>query len=298
MPRPDGRRCLVIASNCWTVSRLRTGRVLHSFPSPLPGGSTASSSGADSFSILDCVFHEPQQTYYIVDVMCWQGYILYDCAAEFRLYWLTAKMAESCMGSTATAQQQYKFMAVPTAPCTPGALQEAYAGPVPFQRDGLIFLHKEGHYSLDSTPLALLWKDAHCSQYVLETEGDGTVPDQQQVVLAYAQDRLLVTGDQQPVPLGQLPEAFVRKAGPGLRPGRLLRCSVGARGIQLVDGEPTGADLKYEGLANQRRGRADVISKILFQYMARRSPITVEHLLKASGPTRKQCRSARLAAGD
>lgn len=57
MPRPDGRRCLVIASNCWTVSRLRTGRVLHSFPSPLPGGSTASSSGADSFSILDCVFH-------------------------------------------------------------------------------------------------------------------------------------------------------------------------------------------------------------------------------------------------
>lgn len=42
-----------------------------------------------------------------------------------------------------------------------------------------MFLHKEGHYSLDSTPLALLWKDAHCSQYVLETEGDGTVPDQQ-----------------------------------------------------------------------------------------------------------------------
>ncbi len=65
---------------------------------------------------------EPQQTYYIVDVMCWQGYILYDCAAEFRLYWLPAKMAESCMGSTATAQQQYKFMAVPTAPCTPGEL--------------------------------------------------------------------------------------------------------------------------------------------------------------------------------
>ena len=60
-----------------------------------------------------------------------------------------------------------------------GALQEAYTGPVPFQRDGLMFLHKEGHYSLDSTPLALLWKDAHCSQYLLETEGDGTVPDQQ-----------------------------------------------------------------------------------------------------------------------
>ena len=39
----------------------------------------------------------------------------------------------------------------------------------------------------------------------------------QQLVLAYDQDRLLVTGDRQPVPLGQLPEAFVQKAGPGLR---------------------------------------------------------------------------------
>ena len=59
----------------------------------------------------------------------------------------------------------------------------------------------------------------------------------------------------------QTPES-TENEGRCCRPGRLLRCSVGARGIQLVDGEPTGADLKYEGLANQRRGRADVISKV------------------------------------
>ena len=67
-------------------------------------------------------FAEPQQTYYVIDVMCWQGYVLYDCAAEFRLYWLAAKLAEICLSSTATAQQLYRFMAVPAAPCTPGEL--------------------------------------------------------------------------------------------------------------------------------------------------------------------------------
>ena len=38
-PRPSGQRCLVIASRGGTVSRLKTGRVLHRFPSALPGGS-------------------------------------------------------------------------------------------------------------------------------------------------------------------------------------------------------------------------------------------------------------------
>jgi snurportin-1 len=37
-PRPSGQRCLVIASRGATVSRLKTGRVLHRFPSALPGG--------------------------------------------------------------------------------------------------------------------------------------------------------------------------------------------------------------------------------------------------------------------
>lgn len=28
------------------------------------------------------------------DLLCWRGYALYDCAAEFRQYWLAAKLAE------------------------------------------------------------------------------------------------------------------------------------------------------------------------------------------------------------
>ena len=46
------------------------------------------------------------------------------------------------------------------------------------------------------------------------------------------------------------------------RPGKLLKFDIGDRGIQLQDGQPVGADLRYTGLANQRRGRADSCSKV------------------------------------
>ena len=44
---------------------------------------------------------------------------------------------------------------------------------------------------------------------------------------------------------------------------------------------PLGAALKLDGGANQRRGRADVWSKIAFQYRARRQPLTISQLLAA-----------------
>lgn len=58
--RPSGKRCFVVSSNGITVSRLRNGSVLHRFPSALPGGSRArdASGPAQSYSILDCIFHE------------------------------------------------------------------------------------------------------------------------------------------------------------------------------------------------------------------------------------------------
>jgi snurportin-1 len=52
--------------------------------------------------------------------------------------------------------------------------------------------------------------------------------------------------------------------------------------VQVVDGNPVGADLRYEGSAHSRRGRADTISKVLFQYLARREPLTLQTLLDAS----------------
>ena len=50
---------------------------------------------------------------------------------------------------------------------------------MPYPRDGLYLLHKEGHYALGSSPLALLWKDPLCSRYFIDTDQQGvTLPDQ------------------------------------------------------------------------------------------------------------------------
>ena len=51
-----------------------------------------------------------------------------------------------------------------------GGLREAYKGQVAYERDGVLLLHKEGHYHQGHTPLALLWKDTACSRYVIDTD--------------------------------------------------------------------------------------------------------------------------------
>ena len=69
------------------------------------------------------------------------------------------------------------------------------------------------------------------------------------------------------------------EGGGGLKDGLLLRFAVGPGGLTLRDGLPVAADLMYQGLANQRRGAgADSLTKILFQYYARREPITIEEI--------------------
>jgi snurportin-1 len=73
--------------------------------------------------------------------------------------------------------------------------------------------------------------------------------------------------------------------GPSLlRPGRLLRFSLRGAGLLFNprDGAPAGADLAYEGPANQRRGRADSLSKVVFQWQARRAPLRLPQLLAAA----------------
>jgi len=43
----------------------------------------------------------------------------------------------------------------------------------------VVFRH--AHYQAGITPLALVWKDENCSQYVMDTDSKGQVPNQQQV---------------------------------------------------------------------------------------------------------------------
>jgi snurportin-1 len=200
-PRPKGQRTLVISSRGCTVSRLKSGRVLHKFPSALPGGSRRSKHGKaeDSFCILDCVFHQSDGVYYVMDCMAWNGMSMYDCTAEMRLSWLYSKLGDpetaECEAATGTGpDNRHRFAVPPTHNCDASGLLAAYSAPVPFTRDGIQFLAKDGNYELGVTPLCVMWKDPATSDFFLDENADGT--DTQRVVLSLrGSTGDVVTGD-------------------------------------------------------------------------------------------------------
>lgn len=96
------------------------------------------------------------------DLMCWKGYSLYGCSAEFRLFWVQSKLAEcgateahpvTLFSSSSSGgggggarqspaadqqhgaepmQQQHmrRFLPLPAYRCTAGGLQMAHSHPV------------------------------------------------------------------------------------------------------------------------------------------------------------------------
>ncbi|KAJ6374499.1 hypothetical protein OIU78_030081 [Salix suchowensis] len=249
--RPAGKRCFVVSTNGTTVSRQRNGSILHRFPSALPNGAKKrdGSGPNQSYCILDCIFHELDQTYYVIDM--------------------------------------YRFSAVPVYNCDQNGLFSAYSGAVPYVKDGLLFYNKHAHYQAGNTPLALVWKDQNCSQYVIDTDSKGQVPTQQQVVLELQDDGKLVTSDDPPVVFGGLDSDFIQKSG--LCTGNLLRFAISDGGLSFVDGKLVKADLHYLEKPNRARAFADSFSKIMFQHTVRHCPLKIDDLLPSiSSPDDQQ----------
>lgn len=283
LARPAGERCIVVSSNGTTVSRLRNGHILHCFPSALPNGARTRGVAASSqvFCILDCIFHEPDSTYYIIDMMCWRGYSLYDCNYEFRNFWIKSKLEETGVFDPPSMYHRYRFSIVPALECDKAGLQAAYNGIVPFERDGCLFLNRHAHYALGVTPLALLWKDSVSSRYHIDTDSKGNVPAFQQVVLELQEDGTAATCDDPKVVLGSMPHEFLQQNKQHLQAGMLLKFAIGDQGMSIVNGRPVAADIHYQGLANRLRAGADSVSKVLFQYAARHSPLSISDILAA-----------------
>ncbi|ERN09958.1 hypothetical protein AMTRI_Chr06g194380 [Amborella trichopoda] len=279
LPRPAGKRCLVVSSNGTTVSRLRNGSILHHFPSSLPNGARIKdiAGPAHMYCILDCIFHEPDQTYYVIDMICWKGYSLYDCSSEFRFFWVNSKLTETGACDTPSFYHKYRFSLVPVYHCDQMGLQAAYEGNSPFSKDGLLFYNKHAHYHTGITPLALVWKDMNCSQYFLDTDSNGVIPAQQQVVLELKEDGKVGSSDDPSVVFSCLDRDFLQQKN--LQPGALLRFAIGDGGLNIFDGKLDMADTNYIGKANRARVSADSYNKVLFQYLARRSPLRIEDLV-------------------
>ncbi|KAG9305022.1 hypothetical protein G9A89_007425 [Geosiphon pyriformis] len=151
---PVGKRCLVTSAKGMTISRFRSGRIMHLFESNLPGGSSLYNGNKTSdYCILDCVFDENTATYYVLDLMCWKGHTVYDCDTEFRFYWLRTKLSELEPPSGKTSL--YKFKPLDIHCCGGEELSSLITNPQQFgyEPDGLLFFDKRTQYVIGDTPL-------------------------------------------------------------------------------------------------------------------------------------------------
>nr|XP_040129921.1 snurportin-1 isoform X2 [Ictidomys tridecemlineatus] len=150
---PVGKRALIVASRGSTSAYTKSGYCVNRFSSLLPGGNRRNSTNAKEYTILDCIYSEVNQTYYVLDVMCWRGHPFYDCQTDFRFYWMHSKLPEEEGLGEKTTLNPFKFVGLKNFPCTPESLCKVLSMDFPFEVDGLLFYHKQTHYSPGSTPL-------------------------------------------------------------------------------------------------------------------------------------------------
>lgn len=180
---PVGKRSLVVASMGRTRAYTKSGYVVNTFPSALPGGNKkqrtdSSGSQSSSYSILDCIYNEMDKTYYILDVMCWNAHPLFDSETEFRFYWLDSKVKENPHVEQISSANPFKFVPLPFYCCTAESVHGALWNKMPFpcKLDGLLFYHKRTHYTSGSTPL-VGWLKAYMVPEMLQIGVPSTLCD-------------------------------------------------------------------------------------------------------------------------
>ncbi|RCH81417.1 hypothetical protein CU098_007367, partial [Rhizopus stolonifer] len=155
---PVGKRCLVTSGGGQTIARSRRGHLLNRFQSVLPNGS--SSNRSSDFCILDCVYDAVHWTFYVLDVMCWRGYPIYDCDTNFRHFWLQTRIGPHEFDRPDYHNQFYKFKPLKPVLTTElaavvhdpeGYLKQQHDDDYPI--DGLLFYHQQARYQGGSTPL-------------------------------------------------------------------------------------------------------------------------------------------------
>lgn len=82
------------------------------------------------------------QTYYVIDMVCWRGYSLYECTAECRFFLMQSKLAETGACDPPSFYHKFRFSAVPLYNCDQSGLHSAYTGSLPYVKDGLLFYNK------------------------------------------------------------------------------------------------------------------------------------------------------------
>lgn len=122
---PVGKRCSVVCSQGQTRCFARNGfEFVSKFPSLLPGGNGHSRGSGKHDAILDCIFCETERTFYILDVILWNGVSFYGCETDFRFFWLDSHTDDLILASTTSTRNKFIFKRLPRYSCSKDSIRE------------------------------------------------------------------------------------------------------------------------------------------------------------------------------
>lgn len=124
---PEGKKCIIFVSSQKTVLRDKNGYVLKRINSLLPNGHKGAKEKGKS--ILQGVCYEREKVVYATDVIMWNGELLIDSVAEYRLFLLQGIIGDnSIIGTHLNEQNELMFRIPAIYSCTTEGLQRVYYG--------------------------------------------------------------------------------------------------------------------------------------------------------------------------
>ncbi|KAJ8679015.1 hypothetical protein QAD02_014802 [Eretmocerus hayati] len=152
VPCPIGKRVLLIARKGSTKMYTRRGVHMHQFQSALPGGN--SKSYKNSCTILDCIWSKDREMCYVLDVLAWSNQEMLNCETDFRFFWLRSQIDElPDLKNRVGGVNDYPILTLPDINCGRDFYEclESISTSLPL--DGILFYHREAHYTSGRTPL-------------------------------------------------------------------------------------------------------------------------------------------------
>uniref|UniRef100_A0AAQ4PFQ1 Snurportin-1 n=1 Tax=Gasterosteus aculeatus aculeatus TaxID=481459 RepID=A0AAQ4PFQ1_GASAC len=127
-----------------TAAYTKSGYCVNCFPSLLPGGNRHNSAMGKDYLILDCIYSEVDRTYCSTVV---PGHPVYDCPVR------PPSKVQETDGLSEIAKRNFRFVSLQSTDCR--ADSESTGCRVQLQPpvDGLLFYHRQTHYTPGSTPL-------------------------------------------------------------------------------------------------------------------------------------------------
>jgi len=213
-------------------------------------------------------------------VLVWKDTVHFDSPTSVRFFWIDDHILKEKELQLANEYNEYPFMNVKRYNCTSPGIKAAYDEVTPYIKDGLLFYHKEAGYLSGLNPYVISWKDSFCCLYPIDTD-DGMIDSEIKAVLELGEGGKLQT--KEGIVLAELPKE-VKKKNKWFR-GNLIRVKLG--NIKIIDfADDVKDSIRVTDVTVLKRScfkkaQCDSISRIIFQYLMRNSPITISHIINS-----------------